>query len=205
MTDYMSEASKAVYMCTTRGAMSEREAMMQTLAKHLEALDTANTRADAAEKREMELREAVRKAARKALAVFDANDLAEPGPRGLLNALIQPEPDPLPTPPHLKGVEPWPGGQASEVLADFRAAFQQEGDWWKPDPEDPYWMLEKTDGNWLKNAHSCLTTRDATKAIRYPSEWHADAARRSLHGTNHILFNPTEHKWCASIVKGESL
>lgn len=95
MTDYMSEASKAVYMCTTRGGMSEREAMMQTLAKHLEALDTANTRADAAEKRERELRDAAAKAAKRALAVFDANDLAEPGPRGLLNALIQPEPDPL--------------------------------------------------------------------------------------------------------------
>lgn len=114
---------------------------------------------------------------------------------------VQPEPDPLVLPTHLEGVEPWPGGQASEVLADFRAAFQQEADWWKPDPEDPYWMLEKADGSWLKNTHSCLTTRDATKAIRYPSEWHADNARRGLHGTNNILFKPTEHKWCASLAR----
>ena len=38
--DYMQNASRAVYMCKTRGGMSEREAMMHTLAMHFQALDT---------------------------------------------------------------------------------------------------------------------------------------------------------------------
>lgn len=85
MTDYMQKALEL--LGSGDGQLN--------IARTLEALDTANTRADAAEKRERELREAAAKAAKRALAVFDANDLAEPGPRGLLNALIQPEPDPL--------------------------------------------------------------------------------------------------------------
>jgi hypothetical protein len=61
----------------------------------LESLDTERTRADKAEQRERELREAVEMASKCALAAFDANGLAEPGPRAMLRALIQPEPDPL--------------------------------------------------------------------------------------------------------------
>lgn len=68
-------------------------------------------------------------------------------------------------------------------------------DYWNPDPEDPFWMLTAPDGSWLKNVHSCLTTRNAVKAVRYPSEWHADVAARGLHGTNWMKFKATEHTW----------
>lgn len=68
-------------------------------------------------------------------------------------------------------------------------------DWWNPDPEDPYWMLEDEQGQWLKNEHSQLTTSDSSKALRFPSEWHADAKRNSLTGMGWAKFRPTEHKW----------
>jgi hypothetical protein len=63
-------------------------------------------------------------------------------------------------------------------------------------------MLENDDGGWLKNEHSGLTTRDATKAIRYPSEWHADVARRSLPGSGWLTFRPTEHAWITPPASG---
>lgn len=66
---------------------------------------------------------------------------------------------------------------------------------WHPDPEDPFWMLEKADGSWLKNTETQLTTRHPVKAIRYPSEWHADFARRQLVGSGWLTFKPTEHTW----------
>lgn len=71
-------------------------------------------------------------------------------------------------------------------------------DWWKPDPEDPFWMLENEGGEWLKNEHTQLTTRDPVKAKRYPSHWHADSARRALVGMGWALFRPTEHLWLGS-------
>ena len=74
-------------------------------------------------------------------------------------------------------------------------------DYWNPDPEDPFWMLEATfgesQGAWLKNRDSCLTTRDPLKALRYPSKWHADLIRGQLHNPACYQFTPTEHLWCA--------
>lgn len=61
MTDYMSLASRAVYMCQTRGGMSEREAMMHTLAKRLEALDTERAAHEAA-KAELQIARAMQHA-----------------------------------------------------------------------------------------------------------------------------------------------
>lgn len=74
-------------------------------------------------------------------------------------------------------------------------------DWWKPDPGDPFWMLENSTGEWLKNEHTQLTTRDPAKAIRYPSAQHADIARRQLLSPGWLKFTPTEHAW---IVPDES-
>lgn len=72
-------------------------------------------------------------------------------------------------------------------------------DWWKPDPEDPYWMLEIRQGfdhagAWLKNEHTHLTTRDAVKAIRYPNRFDAECARKRLYPDDG-MFEPTEHLW----------
>lgn len=87
---------------------------------------------------------------------------------------------------------------ARHRLASQPVAADVERDWWKPEPGDPYWLLELREGfegagAWLKNEHSCLTTRDAFKALRFPSKWHADNTRRTLHGPYHGMFEPTEH------------
>ena len=68
-------------------------------------------------------------------------------------------------------------------------------DWWNPDPEDPFWVLEDSEGSWLKNKHSAHTTTDIFKAIRYPSESHADAERKCLRGSAWIAFKPVQKLW----------
>ena len=81
----------------------------------------------------------------------------------------------------------------SEAVAawDTRAPddVAQIVDWWKPHPEDPFWMLEAEDGEWLKNAYSFLGTRDATKAIRFPTERDA---------INHPAKHKAGYKWWAA-------
>jgi hypothetical protein len=77
-------------------------------------------------------------------------------------------------------------------------------DWWKPDPEDPFWMLEAEDGEWLKNEHSLLGTRDPAKAMRFPTADSTHAVRRRLHGDKGKWWSakPTEHLWAALSTKG---
>ena len=73
-------------------------------------------------------------------------------------------------------------------------------DWWKPDPEDPFWMLEAEDGEWLKNADSLLGTRDASKAIRLPTEQDAyNHPARMTAGSKWWAAKPTEHTWIARL------
>ena len=74
---------------------------------------------------------------------------------------------------------------------------------WNPDPEDPFWMLEirqgfEEAGSWLKNEETYLTTRDPIKALRYPSFFAADCARRRLPLCQSGRFEPTEHTWMDS-------
>jgi hypothetical protein len=45
-----------------------------------------------------------------------------------------------------------------------------EIDAWNPRNEDPFWMLEAEDGEWLKNEHTMTGTRDPAKAMRFPTE-----------------------------------
>jgi hypothetical protein len=90
-----------------------------------------------------------------------------------------------------------------ERFGDGRDA---SGDWWKPDPEDPFWMIEvrqgyENAGAWVKNEHTCLTTRDPTKALRYPSNWAADCARKRLYPLDGRYVS-TEHLWCAFPAQG---
>lgn len=69
-------------------------------------------------------------------------------------------------------------------------------DYWKPEPGDPFWMLEAEDGEWLKNEHSLLGTRDATKALRFPTEEAAnDHPARMKPGYKWWSAKATEHKW----------
>ena len=73
-------------------------------------------------------------------------------------------------------------------------------DWWRPDPEDPFWMLEVRQGldgagSWLKNEETYLTTRDPTKALRFPSRFAADCAARRLPSAESLRFEPTDHQW----------
>jgi hypothetical protein len=93
-----------------------------------------------------------------------------------------------------------------ESLKEIEAAMverfgaDEPHDWWKPDPEDPFWMIEarqgcENAGAWVKNEHSGLTTRDPAKALRFPSQWAADCARKRLYPLDG-LFQPTEHLWC---------
>lgn len=67
--------------------------------------------------------------------------------------------------------------------------------WWNPDADDPFWMLETPEGEWLKNRHTGSVTRDPVKAMRFPSEQHADMVRRSLHHPLWMSLTPTEHLW----------
>jgi crotonobetainyl-CoA:carnitine CoA-transferase CaiB-like acyl-CoA transferase len=84
------------------------------------------------------------------------------------------------------------GAQAREIER-LREAMT---DYWKPDPGDPFWMLEAEDGEWLKNAYSMLGTRDATKAIRFPTERDAYNHRaRMTPGYKWWGAKPTEHTW----------
>ena len=82
------------------------------------------------------------------------------------------------------------------MTTDQTRADNSPNDWWKPEPSDPFWMLEAEDGEWLKNRDSLLGTKDATKAIRFPTE---QAARN--HPANMITSckwwdaKPTKHKW----------
>ena len=78
---------------------------------------------------------------------------------------------------------------------------QVASDWWKPEPGDPFWMLEAEDGEWLKNEHSMLGTRDASKAIRFPTEAAANNHRARMNpsykwwsakATEHLWIKPTE-------------
>lgn len=72
----------------------------------------------------------------------------------------------------------------------------RDRDWWKPEPEDPFWMLEAEDGEWLKNRESLLGTRDATKAIRFPTEQDAyNHPARMKAGSKWWSAKPTEHSW----------
>ncbi len=85
-----------------------------------------------------------------------------------------------------------------EKLGLFPVAAPAE-DWWKPDPEDPYWMLEirqgfEGAGSWCKNLETCLTTRDPAKALRFPSRWSASVAQKRLYPLDG-RFEPTEHLW----------
>lgn len=71
---------------------------------------------------------------------------------------------------------------------------------WNPDPGDPFWMVEVRQhfdgaGSWLKNEQTYLTTRDPIKALRYPSWFAADCARRRLPLNESGRFEPTEHLW----------
>lgn len=59
-------------------------------------------------------------------------------------------------------------------------------------------MLENYKGEWLKNKHSLLTTSDPTKAIRFPSYWHAELTRKDLIGDGWANFKATQHKWIKS-------
>lgn len=70
--------------------------------------------------------------------------------------------------------------------------------WWKPEQGDPFWVLEHA-GAYLKNRDSCLTTKDIEAALVFPSEWHADCARKSLHGVNWMKFKPVEHAYVAAL------
>lgn len=85
--------------------------------------------------------------------------------------------------------------------APATTASEGVDDWWKPEPGDPFWMLEVTHGSemgaWLRNKHSYATTRDPKKALRYPSQWTADIERRGLGGNQDGRFKPTEHTWIA--------
>ena len=89
--------------------------------------------------------------------------------------------------------------QAEAAIAAMPSIPQDETtkDWWKPDPEDPFWMLEADDGEWLKNEHSLLGTRDATKALRFPTADSTHACRRRLFGNKAKWWSakPTEHLW----------
>lgn len=71
----------------------------------------------------------------------------------------------------------------------------RDRDWWQPDPEDPFWMLEAEDGEWLKNKHSFLGTRDASKALRFPTQADAENAKRSDWPVRWWSAKATEHSW----------
>jgi hypothetical protein len=86
-----------------------------------------------------------------------------------------------------------------DMIILARAALKGEPtptDWWKPDPEDPFWMLEAEDGEWLKNKYSMLGTRDATKAIRFPTERAANNVQAAkTPGYKWWSAKATEHLW----------
>ena len=84
--------------------------------------------------------------------------------------------------------------RADDALRDARAV-----DDWNPDPDDPFWMLEVRQGRdnagaWLKNERTHLTTRAASKAKRYPSQWEAECARKRCYPDD-FQFIPTQHLW----------
>ena len=88
---------------------------------------------------------------------------------------------------------------AITALDKFRAAGGVS-DPWNPDPEDPFWMLEVRQGfdgsgSWLKNERTFLTTGDPVKALRFPSRFEAECARRRLPLEHSGHFEPTEHSW----------
>jgi hypothetical protein len=87
----------------------------------------------------------------------------------------------------------------AEVERLREAQEARERDKWNPDPEDPFWMLEVRQGfanagAWVKNLDSCLTTRDPSRAIRFPSRWAAECSCRRLYPLDG-QFEPTEHSW----------
>jgi hypothetical protein len=77
-------------------------------------------------------------------------------------------------------------------------------DEWNPGNEDPYWMLEvrhgfPNSGAWLKNDRTFSVTRDAIKALRFPSRFEAYCARNGLPMSEIYRFEPTEHMWMGGI------
>lgn len=84
------------------------------------------------------------------------------------------------------------------------AVVERVVDWWKPDPEDPFWMLEATDGEWLKNKDSMLGTRDATKALRFPTARLAANEIRYDWPARWWSAKPTEHLWITALQSGEA-
>jgi hypothetical protein len=86
-------------------------------------------------------------------------------------------------------LSPFHSGETGEVDSRF---------WWKPARSDPFWVLEDSDGSYVRNRESCLTTTDINKALVFPSEWHADVTRRSLSGMNWMTFIPVEHAYVAT-------
>jgi hypothetical protein len=84
------------------------------------------------------------------------------------------------------------------VLEGEKAA--RERDWWKPEPGDPFYMIEAEDSEWLRNENSFLGTRDATKALRFPTAREAEKKLDSLRmigasGTKWFYAKATEHAW----------
>lgn len=72
----------------------------------------------------------------------------------------------------------------------------RDRDYWKPNPDDPFWMLEAEDGEWLMNEHSFLGTRDAAKAIRFPTKEAAHNHKaRMTPGHKWWTAKATEHLW----------
>lgn len=69
-------------------------------------------------------------------------------------------------------------------------------DKWNPGNEDPFWMLEAEDGEWLKNERTLSGTRDPAKALRFPTE--REAAKHPAlmaAGSKWWSAKPTEHTW----------
>lgn len=111
-------------------------------------------------------------------------------------------------------IEAWGAAAEKEIrtfLAALTAKLNSEAlvealDDWNPGNEDPYWMLEIRRGHddagaWLKNDRTFSVTHDPLKALRYPSFFEADCARRRLPLTVNGRFEPTEHSWIAALAE----
>ena len=86
--------------------------------------------------------------------------------------------------------------QAALARRAAPAVDETVADWWKPDADDPYWMLEAEDGEWLKNQYSKLGTRDPIKAMRFPTK--ADAEKHTWLRGKWWAAQGTEHKRAAA-------
>lgn len=103
------------------------------------------------------------------------------------------------TPPTLHEI------QLSAAISQKRMDAGLVNDWWKPTQEDPFWMLEAEDGEWLKNEYSMLGTRDAVKAIRFPTEYAANSHQAKMKsGYKWWNAKATEHLWINSAALGAS-